>query len=67
MNYNEEVKLALLIQRVEQLAAKQDRMATDLDSLKSNALRISGGLAVMVIVASVFGWIVNSFGLAKIR
>lgn len=59
MTNDEDIKLALLIQKVEQIANAQDQMKKDLDALKNSALRISGGLALIVIVASVIGWVVG--------
>ena len=61
MTGSEEIKLALLVQRVEQLSAEIGEMKRDLDGLKSNALRLSGGFAVIVIVATVLGWAINFF------
>jgi len=76
MTNSEEIKLALLVQRVEQLSRdiagmKTDlegeiqKMKLDLDGLKSNALRLSGGFAVIVIVATVMGWAINFFANLK--
>lgn len=62
MAASDEIKLALLIQRVEQLTVEVQEMKKDLDALKGNALRISGGLALMVIAASVIGWLVSIWG-----
>lgn len=68
MEPNQEVQIALLIQKVEQLSKDMHAMQNDLAVLKSNALKISGGLAVIVIMAGIIGWITALAGsLSKIR
>ena len=53
------MRLALLMQRFEQMEEKLDRVATEVESLKSSALRVSGGIAVIIVLATLIGWAAN--------
>lgn len=53
------IAIALLSQSVEQLKKDADQMQKDLDELKAKALRISGGVAITIVLGSIAGWAVS--------
>jgi len=54
-----QVQLALLIQKVEYLSETVSELKKEIDDLKTKSLRISGGLAVIVVGGTLIAWIVN--------
>ena len=56
---SEDVQLALLIQKVEYLSATVLTLKKEIDDLQSKSLRISGGLAVIVVGGTLITWLVN--------
>ena len=63
---DEQVQLALLVQKVEYLSETVSTLKKEIDDLKSKSLRISGGLAVIIVGGTLTTWLVNAASKLKV-
>lgn len=63
---DEQVQLALLVQKVEYLSEAVSTLKKEIDDLKSKSLRISGGLAVIIVGGTLTTWLVNAASKLKV-
>ena len=63
---SEEVKVALLTQKVDHLSELVEDLKKKVDSLETKSLLLSGGIAVIVVVGTLITWFANFIAKFKV-